>query len=64
MTDDDNLQDWLDSVAPVVDTEHAKRIENARLRRAPTFAEMKARFKQQLELKAYAKAIGTDPETV
>lgn len=57
-TPDDDLQDWLDSKS--IDTEHAKHIERARRKRAPSFAEMKARFKEQIELRNYAKAIGVD----
>lgn len=54
----DALQDWDWPESKPIDTEHAKKIARERLKRAPTFAEMKARLKEQIELRNYAKAIG------
>ena len=52
---DDELQDWLDSLPPV---ETMPVLTPTPKSQRPTFEQMKARLRYDLDLKAYAKATG------
>ena len=56
MTNDEELQQWLDAEAAKADAEAADRAAKAKAFKMPTFDQMKFNFKRSL----YAKAIGVD----
>lgn len=56
MTNDEELQQWLDAEAAKADAEAADRAAKAKAFKMPTFGQMKFDFQRSL----YAKAIGVD----
>ena len=56
MTDDEELQQWLDAETAKAAAEAADRAAEAKAFKMPTFEQMKFDFKRSL----YAKAIGVD----
>ena len=58
MSEDQEFQEWLDSLE--IDADHVKKV-NAQRRPLPTWSTMKKNFMGELEIKAYAEAIGVIP---
>ena len=56
MTNDEELQQWLDAEAAKAEAEAADRAAQAKAFKIPTFDQMKFNFKRSL----YAKAIGVN----
>ena len=56
MTNDEELQQWLDAETAKADAEAAERAAKAKAFKMPTFEQMKFNFQRNL----YAAAIGAD----